>query len=155
MLSSLQCMRYFMNGVLLFFLVPQSFDMEVNLPNVNAVYIATGDLISLHDGIRDKILAACTAIKLLPVPKQKIFLPAQSKPRDIFLPMFVASLPTVGCCWLPIFVPTHFSGVGTTYSTGFFVQSFFADRYIHCTGLWVVSLQWLSCVEIQIEYFLT
>ena len=34
-----------------------------------------------------------------------------------------------------LFVPTHSSGARTKGSTGFFIQSVFADRYIPCTEL--------------------
>ena len=49
------------------------------------------------------------------------------------------------------FVPIHFSGRGTIYSNGFFVQTILADRYIHRRELWVVALESPSSGEYEIE----
>ena len=54
----------------------------------------------------------------------------------------------------PFFVPTPLEGGGTIYSNGFFfVQSIFADRYIHRRELRLVSLESSSSVEYEIKRF--
>ena len=51
-----------------------------------------------------------------------------------------------------VIVPTPLEGGGTIYSNGFFfVQSIFADRYIHRRELRLVSLESSSSVEYGIE----
>ena len=49
--------------------------------------------------------------------------------------------------------PTHFSGGGTICSPGFFVESIFADRYLHRTDFCRISLESLSSVKFQINEF--
>ena len=50
-------------------------------------------------------------------------------------------------------VPTSLEGGGTIYSNGFFVQTNFADRYIHRRELRLVSLESSSSVEYGIGKF--
>ena len=53
---------------------------------------------------------------------------------------------------MTLIVPTPLEGGGTIYSTGFFfVQSIFADRYIHRRELRLVSLESSSSVEYGIK----
>ena len=56
--------------------------------------------------------------------------------------------------YFPLIVPTPLEGGGTLYSNGFiFVQSIFADRYIHRGELRLVPLEISSSVEYGIKEF--
>ena len=53
-----------------------------------------GDMISLQDRIRDKIISTCSEALLSPISEQKSFLPDNnSRPGDIFLPVWNNGLP--------------------------------------------------------------
>ena len=60
-----------------------------------------------------------------------------------------------GSMFQSIYCSAQIVGGGNIYSNGFFfVQTIFADRYIHCREIILVSLKSSSSVELEIQIFL-
>ena len=56
-------------------------------------------------------------------------------PKIVFIDVILATSETSWKINVIVIVPTHYSGGGTIYVNGFFVQSISADRYINRTEL--------------------